>query len=296
MTIAMVTAVANEIEMIDGFISHHRTLGVDHFVFTDVVSTDGSRERLLEHGEADDVTVLLSPVDYAPDGFEWRTEMLRVATEDVGVDRVMRIDVDERLVRPGGVAGWPTGELAVTASRFNAVFPDPASAVATGRDELPAHAAPAALVTRAPDPGSRMDPDMLPWVLTPVAGRTVAPTRSGMASTPGGHHVLYGDEVAPTAPATGELAALVLHLPFTTWNRFRRKVDSAVRLIDRMKRDMGSGAGWHWQRWVSLLERGEDALRAEFEAQFMLPEEAAARLGQACVAPASRGIALLAAR
>jgi hypothetical protein len=84
----------NEITLIPAFLSHYRKLGVTRFICVDDVSTDGSREYLMEHP---DVDVWTSPIRFeaARRGRRWREALF----ERYGYDRwYVNVDSDEFLV------------------------------------------------------------------------------------------------------------------------------------------------------------------------------------------------------
>lgn len=59
--IVAVTPIRNELHRLPDFLRHHRTLGIDHFIFLDNMSTDDSENYLREH---DDVTIFRCEDDF----------------------------------------------------------------------------------------------------------------------------------------------------------------------------------------------------------------------------------------
>jgi len=101
--ILLFCTIRNEIERIDWFLEHYRGLGVDHFIFVDNGSTDGTRARLLE---AADCTLYATEASYkaARFGMDWiNWLMLRHAHGHWCVVA----DADELLIYPH----WDTREL-----------------------------------------------------------------------------------------------------------------------------------------------------------------------------------------
>ncbi len=68
--ILLFCTIRNEIERIDWFLAHYRKLGVQHFIFVDNDSTDGTRARLLS---APDCTVYATQKSYKASrfGMDW---------------------------------------------------------------------------------------------------------------------------------------------------------------------------------------------------------------------------------
>ncbi len=68
--ILLFCTIRNEAERIDWFLSHYRKLGVDHFIFVDNASTDGTRETLLAQS---DVTLYGTSASYKASrfGMDW---------------------------------------------------------------------------------------------------------------------------------------------------------------------------------------------------------------------------------
>lgn len=94
----------NEAERIDWFLHHYRSLGVQHFIFIDNDSTDGTRETLLA---APDVTLYTTKASYKQSrfGMDWIAwAMLRHAQGHWCVVA----DADELLIYPH----WQTRPLA----------------------------------------------------------------------------------------------------------------------------------------------------------------------------------------
>lgn len=99
----------NELERIDWFLHHYRSLGVQHFIFIDNDSTDGTREQLLAQS---DVTLYATKASYKQSrfGMDWiGWAMLRHAQGHWCVV----VDADELLIYPhwqsrplAALTGW----------------------------------------------------------------------------------------------------------------------------------------------------------------------------------------------
>lgn len=92
--IPLVFITHNEMTLIPAFLSHYRRLGVTRFICVDDVSTDGSREYLIDQP---DVDVWTSPIRFekARRGRRWREALF----EHYGYDRwYVNVDSDEFLI------------------------------------------------------------------------------------------------------------------------------------------------------------------------------------------------------
>jgi glycosyltransferase involved in cell wall biosynthesis len=82
----------NEIDNLPGFFSHHRNLGIEHFIFVDDLSDDGSAEFLKKQA---DVILLTINCRYPAYKHEFRSIICDAALENKWV---IFLDVDERLI------------------------------------------------------------------------------------------------------------------------------------------------------------------------------------------------------
>jgi hypothetical protein len=79
-----------------------------------------------------------------------------------------------------------------------------------------------------------------------------------------GHHDMDGAGEQPLARRIAQ-DLVIAHLPFTTYQRFARKVDN-IRSLLVAHPDMFPGhAAWHWKRWARIADEGN--LPGEFRRQ-----------------------------
>jgi hypothetical protein len=95
--VLLFSTVFNASPYIDWFLDHYRTLGVDHFLFVDNASDDGTPERLLREP---DVSLFSNPGSYATSGFgvAWINHLLQRFGNG---HWCFSVDVDEAFVFPG---------------------------------------------------------------------------------------------------------------------------------------------------------------------------------------------------
>ena len=207
-------------------------------------------------------------------------------------DWVMFCDSDEMLLCRGGPAAL-AAELAaqdvLEIPRYNAV-PGPGGI----------------------DPATLADPEALLGLPLVVRGQTL--DRDRLAADPGARWILHrlpaklllrvaaasgfgnsAHNVRPAPERAGQPLRRVrsrvlamLHLPFTDYPRFRRKVRNIEDFLDRFG-DLPPAWGWHWRHWLELDRAGR--LAEEFARQ-CLDAEARAELEAAGVlAPAAAVLA-----
>ena len=58
---------------------------------------------------------------------------------------------------------------------------------------------------------------------------------------------------------------LIAHLPFTSAERFERKLGNIRRVFEVHDAHFGEHLAWHWRRWLALPDAA--AIRAEFARQ-----------------------------
>ena len=119
------------------------------------------------------------------------------------------------------------------------------------------------------------------WIEAEILPKVLVRPSSMKGVTVGAHDIVG-------APGVRRLEAkdlVIAHAPFTTFDRFSRKVGNLIekRAIhgDRFE---GQDA-WHWRRWMELYESG--ALSAEFESQLIAAEQVAALAQDGILTPAA---------
>ena len=127
MSVAAVTMVRNEVDIIDTFVGYHHEL-VDHHLILDTGSTDGTRDRLVDlTGRLVGLEVRFQDLP----AFEQASVVSSMAREVVrtqGVDFVVPLDCDEFLSRTEGpiARGWEADLplSVVSAFRWATYVPD----------------------------------------------------------------------------------------------------------------------------------------------------------------------------
>jgi hypothetical protein len=276
--VAQLTA-GNSIEVLDGCIEHHRQAGIDAFVILHVYSEDGTPDRIRELAATrSGIEAVFCSV---PDGVFGiaHDRTLEIAREKLGADWIVQIDADERWIfRDGGFHDLcDTVAAGLTVPRFQTVWPDPDGAAAAGLkpvspDRLPIAAYPVKV--------SHTDFESLglPFVLTRIGPKCLLRAASQHRFSMGGHHAVgpNGEGVAEVRPP----GVLIAQLPFSSLERFTRKGAFAAHCVREYGSCFDETIGWHWRRWARIYQQGTDALRAEWQRQFLTPGEARQLVGR----------------
>lgn len=269
MRIAVHLGVLDEVELVESAVRRLFATGVDHVVANDLGSTDGSLDLLHSVAERmpDRLRVVQSGALLAGDLGGWPARALALVRE-ARPDWALFLDADEFLVAASGVLSGTHGlDLAdvLRVERFNVpLVAGDSTAAATVGDDPGA----ATLLLTAPidDLAGRLArlPEM-PWIRgVPVPKVMVRPERIGAVAI-GGHDASDGE--GPPLRRIRPRDLLIGHLPFTTRARFLRKVRNAQRTFCQNPALFTGHVGWHWRRWIDLLERG--GLDAEFDRQVL---------------------------
>jgi len=257
--------VLDEVELLPAVVGQLYRIGVDHVVVFDMGSTDGSLEWLRGH-EGPTLDLVCLPNDRSWEELRRRTiESIR----KVAADWVLFLDADEFWL-PATGSLRDTAALAraqvLTVERFNAVLlPD---GVAFAAPPVPERYPDILLHTRViPHFNDHMlaNPDT-PWISGVPAAKVMA--RVGLVEqvAMGGH-----DIVSATGAAVRERAAdlLIAHLPYTSRERFERRLANIAEFFRHSPDYLSGQQGWHWRRLHALWREGRGA--EEFARQVTSP-------------------------
>lgn len=265
MSIAAHVGVKDEIELLPHCLTHLLAIGVDRLLVTDMGSTDGSWEWLQE--AASGLPLSLDRMDDRAPGVlaDWPARVGRRA-RDCGADWVFFLDADEwPLPRDGSLAGCTSLASAdlLVVDRFN--VPPGESAMHVLANARPdGYRDVALIVHRIADLRQHLrDSPEAPWILSvPGPKALVRPAFIDKLAI-GGHDVEPPPGVVPRRQRPADL--VIAHLPFTTRERFRRKVDNVAAAVAANESVFSGRVGWHWRRWLAMREQG--LLDAEFDRQ-----------------------------
>ena len=266
-TLAAVVGVCDEHEIIERCIAHLEAQGVHCIVVVDMKSLDGTRELLVEMRAAGRIALIerdndpRRDVDYLMSGVDHARAIF-------APDWILIQDADEFWISASGhltdaIRG--RNDPAILVDRFNAALSkDLLDTFASDRSvdfgTIDVWAAPLRL-TR-----DRMDEDpSIAWITAQPVAKVIASADIIYAVAAGGHAVTGPD--GANVPAKRAADLLIVHVPFLAFPRFQRKIYRARELIRDDKNYFDGATGWHWKRWVDMLE--DDALHREYMTQML---------------------------
>lgn len=261
MKIVALLGVRSEVELIRSSIAHLRAIGVDLTIAFDEGSTDGTLDVLREL-EAEDLWVV--PVKLPPEisKDEWRLDYSRRAN----ADWLLFIDADEFWLPASGSLrdcdALVDADVLIV-DRFN--VPVTRTLPFERGDLSPAHYHDLWLCVKTiPDYYAPVDQNAVPWILgAALLPKVMARAKTIRAVIPGGHSITPAGDRPLRQVKPADL--VIAHVPFSTFERFERKVVNICEII-RDYPDFFSGRrAWHWTRWAAQLHSG--TLRGEFARQ-----------------------------
>ena len=273
MRIVALLGVKDEVELIRASISHLRSIGVDLTIACDAGSTDGTWEVLNALQSQDDLQV----VNLSLPPKESRARKLALARE-AGADWVLFLDADEFWLPATGslkdCRSLADADILIV-DRFN--VPLTHRGQRRHEDFLPACYEELFLCVRTM-PGFKISVKVqpaVPWIL----GANILPkvlARADVINTisAGAHSIkpVRGGKLREARPSD----LLIAHVPFTTFERFERKVVNICEVIRVYPKFFTGTVGWHWRRWASLYRKGR--LREEFDRQVLDEQQLAGLL------------------
>lgn len=272
MRIAAVVGVMDEAGLIGPAVAALRRAGVGRITVLDDGSTDGTRERVAAMAAADPAVTLADPVWDDGPPFRLDGPVFGPLLRDSAPDWLIFTDADEFwLAALGRIDRTPGLDQAdvVRVERYNALPVDEA-----GLDDPARLQALELILDRR-----KMDPDRMatmpdrPWIMGRLAPKLMI--RPGRVA--GFSMAAHAANPAPGTAPLRELrpeGLLIAHLPFTSLDRFARKIANVERMVLALPEAPPAGKAWHWAHWLDLARRGE--LAAEFDRQHLTPERRAA--------------------
>jgi hypothetical protein len=206
-------------------------------------------------------------------------------------DWILFTDADEFLMAADGDLGpmlRSTDVDALTVERYNVPLMQPPFAPTSGATDGPFLDAPI-VVRKEQVTRSRMDEDPRQrWVTAAIRPRVLCRTSRFGGYQLGAHGARSIDGAPLAAPIADRI--VIVHVPFTTPERFARKVTNARAFLTRWSAQYTGQTAWHWRRWIEAADAGR--LDAEFERELVAAETVRAWTEDGTIATARALMAL----
>lgn len=263
--------VMDEVELIERQIRHLYNIGVGHVVVIDSGSTDGTVEVVRDYAAAGKVT-LIDGYRFAIDSAAKLRKQYEASLEEANPDWILIQDADDFIIpRSGDIRQSLAGKSAdvVRLERFNVpviagkpLWPDEIRPDTFGDLKIFLDAIGGFRKHLKENPET-------PWIRGKVMQKVAARPSCVKGVKMGGHDIIPVDGVVLEYETADDI--LVAHVPFSSYDRFQLKVENIRELFSRDAERFGENMGWHWARWLDVLERGE--LRLEYQKQCITPDE-----------------------
>ena len=267
MRIVVSLGVKDEAELIARSLEHLFAIGVDFVVVCDIESSDGTTGVLERYRSRGNIWYFQLGPDASHE--EWQRANLELLAQ-TDADWIIFLDADEFPIPATGqlrdCAAFGRADV-VALDRFNVPL-------GTAGPTLPARLTPdhydelMLVVDPVADYWQQVEvAPSLPWLLSPVLPR-VAARPDCIAEIGLGVH-----DVVPPAdrPVRRERARdlLVAHVPFTTSQRFARKVANIRENLRLQPTAFPEGSALHWKRWAALPD--PESVQEEFDRMLFDP-------------------------
>ena len=264
MKIAALLCVKDEIELIADAVSHLRSIGADLIVACDVSSTDGTREVLESYRSSEFHVTHVNDLNPDPTEFQRVYDAALADAAAAGADWLLFQDADECWIPATGnlkeCTALENAEL-LSVGRFH--VPVCRGVVTQSPPFSPSHYDRLLLVAKSV-PNFRefmRENPTAPWILGVPVPKVMVRPRFVASMKQAGHDAVpvAGVQFRRAIPAD----LLIAHLPFTTVERFARKVENIRRNLQVHSNTYRGDVAWHWRRWIELADK--EGINAEFE-------------------------------
>lgn len=281
-TFAAVIAHADDAEMLRRCVEHHLGIGVD-YVFVSLNLDDEPSARTASELASDNVRIA-RVTEYSADALDYFTAANEVVLEWRDPDWVLFVDSDEFWIPKRGRI-HATAALAATDAFSVRRFNVPPIRSRDGRILDICVADPGLLVIGA---RQQMDAEFLaahpeaPWINAKIGPKLLVRPRS-VATVGLGAHEFAPRVPRPRMSIPNDL--LIAHAPFTTEERFRRKMRAVRAMLSAHGHRFQGAQGWQWRRWLAIEDAGN--LAAEFATQLVDEDELAGLISRGVLATPS---------
>jgi glycosyltransferase involved in cell wall biosynthesis len=257
--------VKDEVELIVRSIDHLLAIGVDRIFVCDMNSTDGTLEKLRDRQSDGRLTVIQGD-DTLPELRDWFEAAREAASRLAALqyDWMLFLDADEFWIPR-------TGRL------FDCLSLQDADIVSVPRYNMPLVRGETSDQIRFDPQGydrllaiARSIPDFrdvlrenpgIPWIRGVPGPKIIARPQYVASALMGGHDIVSPDGMIPRRARAQDL--FISHLPFSTKERFARKIANVRQMIMRHGETYDPSLAWHWRRWFEIID--QKGIDHEFE-------------------------------
>ena len=265
--IAAVVGVRDEVELIEKSIQHLRLVGVESIVVVDDSSSDGTERILDSMSKAGQIELLRTSGDLRKD-MHYFLRGVELARSRFSPAWILLQDADEFWLHSSGNLNEIVRDAkddVLLADRFNACLSMQLERQIVDTDqprfeEFDIFVQPLRLSRAIMDANPSIR-----WISAKPVEKVIARAEVIAAISAGCHSVIGRDgNIVPSRRIEG---AVIIHVPFSTEERFRRKIENVKSLFDEDPALFPGETGWHWRRWVEISQKGR--LQTEFAHQFL---------------------------
>ncbi len=272
MQIAAFVGVRDEAELIVPCLRRLVAIGVGALTVIDDNSADGTRELVNTYAATTPNVQLVSSHPQFGKNLLRHGPVLRPTIEAYAPEWVLHTDADEFWLAATDLSkslnGFNEYDFLVI-ERFNLV--PTADGIDTNNLDNPNFLLDAPLVAQRvvlSHDRMRAAPE-LRWVTHSIGPKIVCKADVFESFTIGGHSAV-GPNGTPLRQAKGR-DVLIIHVPFTSYDRFVRKVENIKRVFAQWDHEDAGATAWTWRRWIEIAD--SERLEKEFERQIYSPDE-----------------------
>ena len=265
MKFAALLGVKDEVELIGACVAQLRSIGVDQIIVSDYGSTDGTLDILADERRCGDLVLESVDVSTIADFDSWSIRETALA-ESTGADWVLFLDADEFWIPASGSLRDCRHLLeadVLSVDRFNVAATAQQQSLPVA-SWLKSHHAELLLYTTMPANLRQYVEDHpdVPFVALMPGPKVMARPHVIAGVEPGSHDVTGSADANILRRAARDL--LIAHVPFSTDERFWRKLDNIRTELAQNPAYFNGELSWHWKRWAAMTD---DALAHEFARQ-----------------------------
>lgn len=263
-TFAAVIGHADEADILRQCITHHLQIGIDT-IFVSLNREDPAGQAVIDAFAATGQVRGAQVRDFAQDEFEFYTAAVRVVRDWAAPDWLIFVDSDEFwLPASGHVAGTHglDGADLLVVERFNA----PPLRAADGSVEYPRAVTPDTEMfgrAEAALDGLPLAPSAETSFVATMVGPKIMVRPEIVRKVGRGAHTIESDRESYRTRESRDM--LIVHLPFTSLERFRAKVEAVHARMAAFGHRFKADQAHQWRRWLQLREAGR--IDEEFDVQ-----------------------------